>query len=166
MSGILIKELSWMIAHHCEIPPSPCPRSEPRFSLAVRERYENRRKNGHYRLISRVTANKKSARCERFNYRMWDLLRVYNRQSFADATYVIYVQYIDNQCVFVRQNVFGGQTRDKNSHTKRKKNNKTISKKHTEISGPYLSLTLLFCLPLGLKVRFGVNSKITKSLYI
>lgn len=34
------------------------------------------------------------------------------------------------------------------------------------MSGAYLSLTLLFCLPLGLKVRFGVNSKITKSLYI
>ena len=43
-------------------------------------------------------------------------------------------------CVSVRKflkDIFGGQTGDKNSHTKRKKNNKTISKKHT-----------------GLKVRF------------
>lgn len=34
------------------------------------------------------------------------------------------------------------------------------------MSGPYLSLALLFCLPLGLKVTYGVNSKSTKSLYI
>ena len=72
-----------MIAHHCEIPPSSCPRSESLFSFAVRERYENRRINGHHRFLSRVTANKKSARSERFNYRMWDLLRVANRQSFS-----------------------------------------------------------------------------------
>ena len=29
----------------------------------------------------------------------------------------------------------------------------------------YLSLILLFCLSLGLKVRFGINYRITKSLY-
>ena len=77
-----MKELSWTIAHHCYIPPSPCPRSEPLFSLAV-QRYENRRKNGHYRFVSRMSAKKKSVRRERFNYRMWDLLSVCNRQSLA-----------------------------------------------------------------------------------
>ena len=44
----------------CYIPPSPCPRPEPLFSLAVRERYENRRKNGHNRFLSRVTAKRKA----------------------------------------------------------------------------------------------------------
>ena len=43
------------------ISPSPCQRSEPCFSLAVRERYGNRRKNGHNRLLSRVTAKKRKA---------------------------------------------------------------------------------------------------------
>lgn len=51
-----------MVAHHCEIPLSPCQCSESLSSLAVRERYENRCKNGHHRFLSRVTANKKSAR--------------------------------------------------------------------------------------------------------
>lgn len=50
----------------CYIPPLPCPRSEPHFFSW----YENRRKNDHYRLVLRVTANKKSARSGRFNYRM------------------------------------------------------------------------------------------------
>ena len=38
--------------------------------LVVRERYENRRKNGHHRFLLRVTAKRKSARSGRFNYRM------------------------------------------------------------------------------------------------
>lgn len=38
--------------------------------LSIRLLYENRRKNGHHRFVSRVTEKKKSARCERFNYRM------------------------------------------------------------------------------------------------
>lgn len=63
------------------------------------------------------------------------MLIVGNHYLFPDAIYVVDVQCFDNQCVFMRQNPFGGQTRDKNSHTKRKKNNKTISKKHTEMSG-------------------------------
>ena len=74
-----------MIAHHCEIPLSPCSHSESLFSLAVRERYENRRKNGHNRLVSRVTANEKSARDERFNYRMLDFVMVVSKPSFPDA---------------------------------------------------------------------------------
>lgn len=52
---------------------------------------------------------------------------------------------------------------DENSHTKRKNNNKTISKKHTEMSGPYLSLILLFCLPLGLKIRLVLILKLPKA---
>ena len=43
---------------------------------------------------------------------------------------------------------------------------KPFQKNTQKCRGPYLSLTLLFCLPLGLKIRFGVNSKIAKSLYI
>lgn len=49
-----------MVAHHCEIPLSPCQCSESLFSLAVREGYENRRKNGHNRFLSRVTAKIKA----------------------------------------------------------------------------------------------------------
>ena len=50
------------------ISPSPCQRSEPCFSLAVRERYGNRRKNGHNRLLSRVTAKKEKQSVLAFNY--------------------------------------------------------------------------------------------------
>lgn len=50
------------------------------------------------------------------------------------AIYVIGVQCPDNQCVFMRQNAFGGQTRDKNSHTKRK-TIKPFQKNYTEMSG-------------------------------
>ena len=49
---------------------------------------------------------------------------------------------------------------------KERKTIKPFQKTTLKCRGYYLSLTLLFCLFLGLKVRFGVNSKITKSLYI
>ena len=49
---------------------------------------------------------------------------------------------------------------------KERKTIKPFQKNTLKCRGPYLSLTLLFCLSLGLKVRFGINSKITKSLYI
>ena len=51
-----------MIAHHCEIPPSSCPRSEPLFSFAVRERYENRRKKGHHRFFREWPQTRKALR--------------------------------------------------------------------------------------------------------
>ena len=65
----------------CYIPPLPCPRSESHNSLVVRERYENRSKNGRNRFLLRMTAKRKSTQWERFNYRMWDLLSVANRQA-------------------------------------------------------------------------------------
>ena len=52
---------------------------------------------------------------------------------------------------------------DENSHTKRKNNNKTISKNTQKCRGSYLSLILLFCLPLGLKIRLVLILKLPKA---
>ena len=55
---------------------------------------------------------------------------------------------------------------DENSHTKRKNNNKTISKKHTEMSGA-LFVTHPLVLPAPwTENQAGVDSKIARSLYI
>ena len=55
---------------------------------------------------------------------------------------------------------------DENSHTKRKNNNKTISKKHTEMSaGLFVPHPLVLLAP-WIENQVGVNSKIAKSLYI
>ena len=55
---------------------------------------------------------------------------------------------------------------DENSHTKRKNNNKTISKKHTEMSGGLFVPHPLVLLAPWIENQVGVNSKIAKSLYI
>ena len=57
----------------------------------------------------------------------------------------------------------GGQ---KFAYQKKEKTIKPFQKTTLKCRGHYLSLILLFCLFLGLKVRFGANSKIAKSLYI
>lgn len=42
--------------------------------------------------------------------------------------YLCFIKYCISICKFLKD-IFGGQTGDKNSHTKRKKNNKTTSEK-------------------------------------
>lgn len=48
--------------------------------------------------------------------------------TFPRKRYLCFIKYCISICKFLKD-IFGGQTGDKNSHTKRKKNNKTTSEK-------------------------------------
>ncbi|KAA2371449.1 hypothetical protein F2Y13_03475 [Alistipes shahii] len=72
-------------------------------------------------------------------------------------------------CKFLK-NIFGGQTGDKISHTKRKKNNKTTSQKNVlncKRHGLSLAIILL-CLSssLGCRVRFCIISETPKAIVL
>lgn len=82
--------------------------------------------------------------------------------------YFCYIKYCISICKFSK-NILGGQTRDKISHTKRKKNNKTTSKKPCWIARDKicpLSYYCLFLASLGLQVRFCIVSEILKTFII
>lgn len=66
---------------------------------------------------------------------MWLTPRVLFSKTKADMhlfpprkRYLCFIKYCISICKFLKD-IFGGQTGDKNSHTKRKKNNKTTSEK-------------------------------------
>ena len=61
--------------------------------------------------------------------------------------------------------IFGGQTGDKISHTKRKKNNKTLSENDTEMWGTQFVPRYCFVCPSlspGREVRFSIISETLK----
>lgn len=76
--------------------------------------------------------------------------------------------YCVNHCVSMGKflnDIFGGQTGDKISHTKRKKNNKTLSENDTEMWGTQFVPRYCFVCPslsLGREVRFSIISETLK----
>ena len=81
--------------------------------------------------------------------------------------------YCVNRCLSMEKflkNIFGGQTGDKISHTKRKKNNKTTSQKNVlncKRHGLSLAIILLcLSLSLGCRVRFCIISETPKAIVL
>ena len=76
--------------------------------------------------------------------------------------------YCVNHCVSMGKflnDIFGGQTGDKISHTKRKKINKTLSENDTEMWGTQFVPRYCFVCPslsLGREVRFSIISETLK----
>ena len=83
--------------------------------------------------------------------------------------YLCCIKHCISICKFLK-NIFGGQTGDKISHTKRKKNNKTTSQKNVlncKRHGLSLAIILL-CLSssLGCRVRFCIISETPKAIVL
>lgn len=107
---------------------------------------------------------------------LWLLMAVY-KPSFTDARmficprkrYLCCIKHCISICKFLK-NIFGGQTGDKISHTKRKKNNKTTSQKNVlncKRHGLSLAIILL-CLSssLGCRVRLCIISETPKAIVL
>lgn len=83
--------------------------------------------------------------------------------------YLCCIKHCISICKFLK-NIFGGQTGDKISHTKRKKNNKTTSQKNVlncKRHGLSLAIILLcLSLSLGCRVRFCIISETPKAIVL
>lgn len=84
----------------------------------------------------------------------------------ADAECVIKYNSLIINIFFLTKIALKGQTGDKNRIKKERKTIKTFQKGTLKCRGQNLSFIVLFCLSFRLKVRFGINSKIIKSLHI